>query len=422
MKYELEDRPGPLALLLYGLQWWVIALPCVIILGVVVARMHFDSLGDQVFYLQKIFGLTGLAMLAQLFWGHRLPLVIGPAAILLVGLTASRASSLPALYTAIMIGGALMAIVAAFGLIDRLRVLFTARVVAVILILIAFTLTPTILRLVLDPAHGSGLSFVFALGLVLVMIMANQILPGVWKSMTVLIGLAGGSLAWATLTGGPGAVETVPARTAGLLLPALEFEAGAVISFLFCMAALAINELGSIESIGRMIGADDLKGRVRRGQMVQGLANLASGAAGIIGPVSFSLSAGVIAATGCAARRTMIPACLGLIICAFFPQVVLIFSRLPGVVMGAMLLYLMAAQLASGLTMLMAGQGVVDFGGALTVGLPLMVGLLAAFAPASALADWPALLKPIVGNGFIMGTVMVILLEHLILRPGRRSG
>lgn len=420
MKYELEDRPGPLALLLYGLQWWVIALPCVIILGVVVARMHFDSLGDQVFYLQKIFGLTGLAMLAQLFWGHRLPLVIGPAAILLVGLTASGSSSLPALYTAIMVGGGLMALLSPAGLIGRLRALFTTRIVAVILILIAFTLTPTILGLALDPAHGSGLTFAFTLGLVLVMVIANQILPGVWKSMTVLIGLAGGSLVWALLTGGPVALEGLPARTTGLLLPHLEFEAGAVVSFIFCMAALAINELGSIEAIGRLVGAEGLEGRVRRGQTTQGLANLASGAVGVIGPVSFSLSAGVIAATGCAARRAMIPAALGLIICAFFPQAVLIFSRLPAVVMGALLLYLMAAQLASGLTMLMAERGLGGFVGALTVALPLMVGLLVAFAPASALADWPPLMKPIIGNGFIMGTVTAILLEHLILRPGRR--
>jgi len=420
VKYELEDRPGPLALLLYGLQWWVVSLPCVVILGVVVARMHFDSLGDQVFYLQKIFGLTGLALLAQLFWGHRLPLVIGPAAILLVGLTASGSSNLPALYTAIMVGGALMALVAGVGLLGRLRALFTARIVAVILILIAFTLTPTILRLVLDPVRGAGLTFAFALGLVLVMIIANQMLPGVWKSMTVLIGLAGGSLAWVLLSGGPETLEAIPARTTGLGLPHLEFEAGAVISFVFCMAALAINELGSIESIGRLVGAEGLEGRVRRGQMTQGLANMASGALGIIGPVSFSLSAGVIAATGCAARRTMIPAALGLILCAFFPQVVLIFSRLPAVVMGALLLYLMAAQLASGLSLLTADRTLGDFTGALTVGLSLMVGLLVAFAPESALADWPPLLKPIIGNGFIMGTVTAILLEHLILRPGRR--
>lgn len=421
MKYKLEDSPGLLPLMLYGLQWWLIALPCVIILGVVVGRLHFDNLGDQIFYLQKTFALMGLTMMVQLTWGHRLPLVVGQSAILLVGLTASLSSGMSALYTSIMIGGAILAVVSAFGLIARLRVFFTDRVVVVILILISFTLAPSILRLVVNPAQGSSLSLGFALGLVLVMVIANQLLPGVWKSMTILIGLVGGSLAWALLTAWPEALEAVPAGTSGLWLPSLEFEAGTIISFLICMLALSINELGSIESIGRMLGVDDLEGRVRRGQVVLGLANMTSGAVGIIGPVSFSISAGVIGATGCAARRVMIPAGLGLVLCAFFPKMVLVFSRLPGVVMGALLLYLMAAQLASGLTMLMRGRGVGNFSGGLTVGLPLMVGLLIAFSPESAFTAWPALVRPLVVNGFIMGTLMVIVLEHLILRPDHRT-
>lgn len=421
VKYELESRPGPLPLLLYGLQWWVVSLPCVIILAVVVARMHYQGLGDQVFYLQKAFGLTGLAMLAQLLWGHRLPLVVGPAAILLVGLTASIALGPAALYTAIMIGGALLAAAAAVGLTEKLRPLFTARVVAVILILIAFTLAPTILRLVTTSGQNPAFSLTFALVLVLVMVMANQALPGVWKSMTVLIGLAGGSLVWFLLTGRPELPADIPAPAAGLVLPSLEFDLGTVVSFIFCMLALAINELGSIESIGRMLRAEGLAGRVRRGQTVQGLANVAAGAFGIIGPVSFSLSAGVIAATGCAARRALIPAALGLTACAFWPGGVLIFSHLPAVVMGALLLYLMAAQLGSGLTMLVAEQGAGDFAGALTVALPLMIGLLIAFAPAEAFAAWPAAIRPLIANGFIMGTVTAMLLEHLILRPGRRA-
>lgn len=417
MKYNLEDRPRPLPLLLYGLQWGVISLPCVIILGVVVARLHFDTLGDQVFYLQKTFGLMGLTLLAQLLWGHRLPLVVGQSAILLVGLTASLSSGLPALYTAIMVSGAILAVVSAFGLIARLRALFTDRIVAVILILIAFTLTPTILRLLLNPGSGAALSLGFALCLVLIMVIANQILPGVWKSMTIIIGLFGGSLVWMLLVARPETPGMVPAGTFDLILPSMEFEAGTIMSFLICMLALSINELGSIESVGRLLKANDLGGRVRRGQVVLGLANFASGAVGIIGPVSFSLSAGVIGATGCAARRAMIPAALGLVACAFSSELVLIFSRLPGVVMGALLMYLMAAQLASGLVMLTRGRGVTDFNGGMTVGLPLMVGLLIAFSPESAFTAFPALVRPLVGNGFIMGTLMAVLLEHLILRP-----
>ena len=45
--------------------------------------------------------MTGISLLAQLFWGHRLPLLIGPATILLVGIAAGGAGSYGAIYTAI---------------------------------------------------------------------------------------------------------------------------------------------------------------------------------------------------------------------------------------------------------------------------------------------------------------------------------
>ncbi len=419
MKYALNDRPASGPLLLYGLQWWVVSLPCVIILGVVVARLHYTDPGLQVFYLQKLFGLTGLALLAQVLFGHRLPLVVGPAAILLVGLAASLASGIPALYTAIGVGGAALALASAGGLMTRLRTFFTPRIVAVILILIAFTLAPTILRLVLSDPQRSTLSLGFALALALAMIVANQRLAGTWKSLTVLLGLVGGSLAWFAIAGWPAAPVHRPSPEATLFLDRLVFEPGTIVAFLLCIMALSINELGSIESIGRLVSADDLGGRSRRGLFVQGLANLAAGALGVIGPVSFALSAGLISATGCAARRTMIPAGLGLVACAFFPQAVLLFSCLPGVVMGALLLYLMAAQLASSLALLAVGPGLADFGAGLTVGLPLLVGLIIAFTPAEAFLDLPGTLQPIVENGFVMGTVVAMLLEHVIFKSRR---
>jgi len=414
IKYGLNDKPGPGPMLLYGLQWWVVSLPCVVIMGVVAARMHFGSAGEQVFYLQKLFGLVGLATVAQVYFGHRLPLVIGPATILLVGLTASAASGVEALYTAMMIGGGVLALTAASGQLTRVRRLFTPRIVTVILILIAFTLAPTILKLVLDGAANQAGHLGFAVLTVLIMLLGNQYLKGVWKSLTVLLGLAVGSLAYFLIFGLPAAQPYSPPAGGSLLLDHLDFNAGTILSFLFCFLALAVNELGSIESIGHMLSADDMTGRVKRGVTVQGLTNLAAGAVGVIGPVSFSLSAGVIAATGCAARLTLVPAGLGLLFCSFFPEAVLIFSHLPGAVMGALMLYLMSAQLASGLTLLVSEKSVQTFNDGLTVGLPLMLGLIVAFAPAGAFEGFPDLLRPIVGNGFIVGTITVILMEHLI--------
>ena len=52
MKYELNDKPGILPMLMYGLQWWIVSLPCVVIMGIIVSQLHYTDVAEQTFYLQ----------------------------------------------------------------------------------------------------------------------------------------------------------------------------------------------------------------------------------------------------------------------------------------------------------------------------------------------------------------------------------
>lgn len=415
LKYKLNDRPKPGHLLLYGLQWWVIALPCMVIMGAVVARMHYESFSEQIFYMRRLFMVMGAATVVQVLWGHRLPLVMGPAATLLVGLVATVSSGVNAIYTAILLGGATIFILAISGLLSKLRFFFTRRIVAVILILIAFTLGPTILQLIF-PGGRHTAHLAFALLFVFALVLCNTMLRGVWKSLTVVIGMFAGSFIYFAIFGFPGLSKAGAAKSPGFFISALEFDAGAIISFMFCFLALLINELGSIESVGQMLKADNMAGRIKRGAAMNGLANIASGAFGVIGPVDFSLSAGVISATGCASRYTLVPAGLALLACASIPGVIELLSAIPGPVLGAIMLYLMASQLSSGLTMLVEGQGVSDFNSGIIVSLPLMLGIIISFAPPDVFSGLGPMLGPLLGNGFVVGTVAVIILEHIVFR------
>ena len=53
-----------------------------------------------------------------------------------------------AIYSSIMVGGLILALFSLTGLFGYLRRLFTPRVVAAVLLLIAFTLTPTVMNLI----------------------------------------------------------------------------------------------------------------------------------------------------------------------------------------------------------------------------------------------------------------------------------
>lgn len=391
-------------------------MPCVMILGIIVAKLHFEDMGAQIFYIQKLFGVMGITMMVQVLWGHRLPLVIGPASVLLIGVLAALSAGTGAIYTAILTGGVLLMLLAFTGWLSKLQFIFTPRIIVVILCLIAFTLSPVILKLIFAEPGRVLLHLFFALGLVLVMTVANQGLPGIWKSTVVLLALVAGSLGYFLLTDFPVLPPLEAAVKPDFFNFPLDFDAGTILAFVFCFLALLINELGSVQAVGGMLGADKLGKRTTRGVGVTGVANVVSGLLGVVGPVDYSMSPGIIAATGCGSRYTLIPAGLGLLACAFLPGFVCLLNAVPGVVMGAVLLYLMSSQLSAGVQMLARESVVPDFNSGLTVGLPLMVALMLSFAPAEAIGHIPAMIRPIVGNGFVMGVISVLLLEHGIFR------
>ncbi|KIO45736.1 uracil-xanthine permease family protein [Sanguibacteroides justesenii] len=419
MKYALNDKPSLLPLLMYGLQWFVVSIPSIVILGVIVSQIHYSDAIAQTLYMQKIFGIMGIALIIQVLWGHRLPLIIGPASVLLIGVLASASASVSAVYTAILIGGIFLSLLAYSGLLSKLQFIFTPRIITVILILIAITLSPVILKLLFGEAEHTLFHLSFAILLTLAMIIGNQVFRGIWKSTVVLWALLIGSLLYYGVQGFPkSSFPSSAFSKAGLSFfnfP-LEFDAGVILSFIFCFIALIVNELGSIQAVGKLIGANKMEKRTTQGVGVVGITNILSGLVGIVGPIDYSMSPGIISATGCASRYTLIPAGIGLVISAFFPELIIVMGHIPHVVMGAVLLYLMAAQLSAGLQMTVHETAVKNFNNGIVIGFPLMVALLLSFAPDSALNSIPPLIRPIIGNGFVMGVISVLILEHLIFR------
>lgn len=417
MQYGLDERPPAGAFLLYGLQWYAVSLPATIIIGMVAAKLYAPaSPALQMWYMQKLFVIMGLTMALQALMGHKLPGVEGPASILFVGVITCQSVGMPAAYTAIMIGGAVLALGAGLGLFDKIRPIFTPRIVATILVLVAFTMAPTIRRL-LFPVDGREIFHLFfGITLVICMVAVNQALKGVWKAMTVLLGLAGGSIIYLAIFGMPAVAVAQENVVRPFFLERFDFQPGVILSFLVCFLAVGVNQVGTLESVGRIVGADQMAGRIKRGQILEGIFSTIAGGLGVLGPVSLSLSAGIVSATGCAARLPLVPAGIGLILCGLIPGAVNFFSQIPGPVMGAMLMYLMATQLTGGLIMLSKEKSAEDFGGGIRVGVAMMVGLSVAFLPENASGAVPPILRPLLCNGFIMGVLVISILEHIVFR------
>jgi xanthine/uracil permease len=333
----------------------------------------------------------------------------------MIGIVASLSSGLEALYSSIFIGGLITSVIGFTNMLSRVRSLFTTRIVAVILILIAFTLSPVMLRLITS-GEKPGILLLLAVVLVFLLIALNEVLKGALKSLTIALGLTVGSILYFLAYASGPSLEAIVHPTEKLFFIGFKFEVGTILAFLLCFFALTINEMGSVEAVGNILKADDMDNRLRRGVGVTGLGNAISGSMGVIGQVDFSMSAGLILATGSASRIAFIPAGVALIACAFLPSFVRILASIPLPVMGAVLLYTMVSQLAAGLSMLVQDKAITSYAQGITVGLPLMIGLLVAFAPIEVFEAYPSIVRPIISNGFVMGTLSVLFMEHVVYR------
>ncbi|MBR6814334.1 MAG: purine/pyrimidine permease [Alistipes sp.] len=417
LKYGIDDRPKLGQLLVYSLQWFVLAV-AVIVTSIFIAQ---GSDAEKVFYAQKVFAFMGVATILQIFIGHRMPIISGPASVLLVGIITALTSQGEAIntnkiYTSLIVGGVAVVLLSAGRLLEYMQKIFTPRIVVVIMMLIAYTLGPTIKNLIFPASNPECHTFAlwFALLGVPAMVVANSRLKGVLKSVVVPLSLFVGCLLYYIVQGGFAEIFIGASTPQGrMFLPAVEFDWSMIVAFLICYIALLINDIGSIQSTGALLQTPQMDRRCRRGVGLTGVLNIVAGSMGIIGPVNYTMSPGVIASSSCASRYALLPASLGLIVCAFIPPVITLLTAIPNSVIGVILLYLMGTQLAASFSTLVSGNSIKSFDHALTVGLPIIVALVFGIIPMSVI---PEMLRPIIGNGFVMGVLTVILLEHLLLK------
>lgn len=404
------------------MQWLAIAIPPLIIAAKIVAPVESSAPGYEVVYLQKTAFVTGITILFQVLLGHRLPLIAGPSTVLVIGVLASHSFGPGSVYSAMALGGALLTLIGLTGFFGHIQRLFTPRVVATVLLLIAFTLTPTIMRL-LTMAQGSGGSLqnlLFASGLSIALLAGNRYLKGIWRSTLIIWSTVGGTVLYLLLFPidlGPfdNQLPLVSGFFSGLTKD-FAFDTGVFISFVFCFLGLSINDLGSMESIAELLKPKAVEVRINRGVTLSGLMNVLSGILGVVGPVNFSLSPGIVLSTGCASRFVLLPAALVLSVLAFFPSLMRVIGSVPPAVIGTILLYILCFQVSAGLSVLWEAE---DFSleTGLVLGLPLLLSNIVAILPDEIVSTFPLVLRPVLGNGFVVGVALVLVLEHVIFRP-----
>lgn len=258
--------------------------------------------------------ITGAAVILQVLFGHRLPVIFGPSAILLTAAVAATDFAPAAFSTALVLCGAAGVVIAQTGLLAKLAMLFTPRVVRTVLMLIPLTLVPTFVSLIANPSQpGSAAGkLVFAFVVLIFLFAANHRLRGFWRATLMVWGLIVGTVA--VLICFPGTVlslgtgGSVP-LTAGLLTSPVAAP-GVLVSVFICYIALIVKDIGGIRGVATVAKspAAESEGQLRHGVTITGIMNMISGGAGVIDGVNYSIPTGMIQDTKNASRYPLLVA------------------------------------------------------------------------------------------------------------------
>lgn len=346
--YGLNDKPPLPRTMAYAAQWLLFAVGPIFSTALVLGPALDLSPAQTVGFLQRLLIVSGVASLAQVLVGHKLPAIEASAVFcwgyILPLVERARAVGLPIsklrtnIEGGLVLAGIVIAAVVLLGLVPRIARLFTPTVCGVVLMLAVLQVCQPLVNTMVRRSDGSfhpllaGVSSVVVLVVFALSLCSNRLL----KSLSVLTGLVTGwlisiplglSAPMPTATAAEGlfwswGVPTFDAYTAAVLvLGYLVFLPNTVVSM-----AVVQSATGSPGSY---------QGSWANGIMVNGLAQTLSGIMGGVGTVSWPASAAVIRMTGVAARLPYLLGCLSLMALGFLRPLISAVATIPVAVASA---------------------------------------------------------------------------------------
>ena len=432
VRYEVDGRPPTLLAATMGLQYATLCVAGIVITPAIIVRAAGGSdeyLAWAVFAAIFVSGVTTILQAVRLWRiGAGFILLMGTSGAFIAVSIAALSQGGPMLLAKLVIVSSLFQFLLSSRLL-LLRRLFTTTVTGTVIMLISVSVMPIVfdqLTLVPEDASPAAAPITF---IVAVAVMAGFGLRarGIGRLWAPVAGVVAGSIAAAFL--GLYDFEQV-AAAAWIGAPASGWP-GFDLSFGPAFWALLpgfviVTLIGAVETIGDAVGIQRVSWRTPRApdyRAVQGavaadgLGNLLSGIAGTVPNTTYSSSISVTELTGVASRRVGMWIGIIFIGLAFLPKALSLILAIPGPVVGAYVLVLIAILFVLGARI--AGHGGIDYRKALVIGVSFWIGV--GFENdlifSDQLGGWAA---SVLGNGMTAGGLTAIGLTAFLESTGPR--
>jgi xanthine/uracil permease len=416
------------------IQWFVFLLASSVAMPIIIGSIYQMDFAEVSGLMQRTFFTVGIASFLQATFGHRLPIVEGPAGIWIsifsvmaitgVHSGTSLTGTLRTLETTMLVTGLFMFLFGIFKISQKILPIFTPLVTGTFFFLLTVQLSGTFLKGMLGLQDSSNtiqvteailafITFFSVLGL-------STFAKGWISSYAVFIGIVIGWITYVILLGWPNHQQTVSLFSIPEWFafgpPTFDLS---IIPIAFITAIISIsNVVASVVAAKQTLGyvSEDNGAQVNRGTTFSGINHGLAGIFSSIANVPLATSAGFIALTGQKRKMPFIYATMILIIIAFFPPIVSFISSIPSPIANAALMasFVQLVGLAiNNITLLPLDSRKVTI-----IGVAYLIGMGTMFLPTEAFANLPSVIQNLMSNGLLVGTGLVILIEQLWKRKG----
>ncbi|MFS0840984.1 uracil/xanthine transporter [Paenibacillus sp. 1P03SA] len=411
---------------LAGLQWMFFILTNTIVVPLTLGHVFQLPPGQIAFSLQISFALTGAACMLQAYWGHRFALMDGPAGVWW-GFTLSIAASAAAsgadmkavggsLAAGYLLSGLMMVVLGLLGFARILRKLFNPVVISVSLFLLSAQLMANFFTGMLGIGEDGRMNPSIALLSVLIaLFVAAVYLKGRgWVSnFAMLFGILLGWAAYAFTFPAPGGM---PEQTAAVreLFPwgSLRFDTGIMAASFVVGFINMSNTVTSLKAAERLYGEAATESQYRRSFTITGLMTLLTPVFGLIPFGTFASSMGLLESMKILHRQALAIGGGLFLMLGLIPALGGWFAGLP-VSVGSAVLFVAYLQMFG--TAVRSVKGITfDSKTIYRLALPILLGISIMNTPSVVFSALPVYIRPLAGNGLVMGILMSLILETCV--------
>jgi xanthine/uracil permease len=420
----LEERPSLPSAAAMGIQHVLVSnvwLDPVFVAAV--AGLSATLAGNMI---NAIFLAAGIVTLVQSTRLVKLPIVEGPSAAfdgLLIGF--GKAGQLAMATTGLLIGGAIILIISASGLLGKVRGLFSPAVTGAVILLVGialaqFTLVEFFGGNPSSPDFGSAGILLISSGTLLTVVLLSSFGRGIWRSYAFVWGLIVGD-GLSALEGRLSFDAAASASWIGIpqLLPygPLKFDLGITVALVLAFFVATIEAIGVYYAAGEIVDTPITDRRISLGMAGEAVGSMISAVFGGFATTAYAQNVGLLKLTGVGSRHAVTAAGVIFLILAFIPKLGATLAATPDPVVGGIFLPAAASLIFAGVVPLARTPDITRH---LTVGgLAVIMGTGIPPLAASLGTKLPSTASALLSQPVVVGAIVAIVLEVILVQlPG----